>query len=348
VLRRARLVGFPNGASTEDHPVTVSPSRVLASLLLGFVTACVGADSSKTASGLTDPSAIDLGHTKDSAITKTSVSTPPAAVTPAVSSNSTGAGLTGLGVASDDFTKYASTADLLNNITSNAGGSGSTVTALYHDGVDARLVELDKTVLYNGHPTMKYKQPGGVADTPKLGVYFSARRHIWYRFKVRFSPGFSTTGTLTNSSNAYKLIAWGWGGPDGSGRIEITNTTQYQLYENVQSGPSLIGGGKYLMAGNITTEWTGGGWYDYIVEVDHTQPTGIIRLWRAKDGQTPVYQGQMQETMNNGSMMPPLTNISVGLNFNQIRAPGQTQAVWWGQWEVIDGTQHPNPYGVSQ
>ncbi len=274
--------------------------------------------------------------------------TPPPAATPSTPSNFSGPGLTGLAITSDDFTKYSSTADLLNNITANAGGTGNWKTSLYSDGQNGNLVELDNTVRYNGHATMKYNQPGGVMSTPTLHAYFSGVNHIWYRVKVRFSPGFTTTGVLTNSANAYKLISWGWNGVDGSGRIEITNTSEYELYENVQTGPSLIGGGAYLQAGRITTEWSDGGWYDYIVEVDHTQPTAVIRLWRSKDGQTPVYQGQVLERMNDGSSMPAITNVAVGLNFNQVRAPGQNQAVWWGQWEVVDGNQHANPFGVSR
>jgi hypothetical protein len=31
-----------------------------------------------------------------------------------------------------------------------------------------------------------------------------------------------------------------------------------------------------------------------------------------------------------------------------VRAPNQTQALWWGEWEVVDGTQHPNPFGVAR
>ena len=53
---------------------------------------------------------------------------------------------------------------------------------------------------------------------------------MWFRAKVRFSHGFTTTGTLTNSSNAYKLFGWNYADSYGSGRLEITNTTQYQLY----------------------------------------------------------------------------------------------------------------------
>lgn len=278
------------------------------------------------------------------------LATPPVAMT----SNSTGPGLSGLALTSDDFSRYTSTADLLNNISTNSGGTGGS-QSLYGDGANGNLIELDKTVLYNGHPTMKYNQPGGVADTPNLHVMFSPQAHIWYRVKVRFSPGFTTTGTLTNSANAYKLLSWGWlGGYEGSGRLEITNTTQYQLYEGAKPAQgsttpaSSYSNTNWVIGGNITTEWTDGGWYDYIIEVDHSQPVGMIRLWRAKDGQPPIFRGEASEQMQDGTLMPAVSTVSIGLNFNQIRRPDQNQALWWGQWEVVDGTQHPNPFGVSR
>jgi len=255
---------------------------------------------------------------------------------------------------SDDFSSYSSTADLLNRVTANSGGTASDATALYREeGYAINLVSLDRTVLYNGHPTMKYTQPGGVATSPVMRVSFPSRAHIWYRVKVRFSPGFTTTGTL-NAANAYKLLSWGWlGGYEGSGRLEITNTTQYELYEGAKPAQgsttpaSSYSNTNWVMDGNITTEWTDGGWYDYIIEVDHSQPVGMIRLWRSKDGQTPVFRGQAPEQMQDGTLMPAVSTVTVGLNFNQIRLPNQNQAVWWGQWEVVDGTQHPNPFGVS-
>jgi hypothetical protein len=263
---------------------------------------------------------------------------------------STGPGLSGLAIVSDDFTRYSSTADLLHNITVTAGGTAAVHAGLYDGGVNAQLVQLDSTVRYNDHPTLKFNQPGGTASTPQLRVFFPSTTHIWYRVKVRFSPGFTTAGTLTNSSDAYKLLSWGWSTLWGSGRIEITNTSEYELYENVQVPPTsgLIGGGTYLHAGHISTEWSDGGWYDYIVEVDHSQPAAVIRLWRSKDGQIPVYKGEKSETMKDGSMMPPLSTITVGLNFNQVRLAGKDQALWWGEWEVVDGNQHANPFGVTR
>jgi len=273
---------------------------------------------------------------------------PPPTSIPSPSVNSAGPGLSGLAVISDDFTGYPTTADLMAKISSLHGGTADWRTAFYSDGYGSD-VSIDPSVKYNDHSTMKYTQPGGSGGSPWLAVAFPAPlAHIWYRVKVRFSPGFTTTGTLVNSANAYKMLSWGWSGHDGSGRLEISNTNQYELYENVQSGPSLVGGGNYLQAGNISTEWTDGGWYDYIIEVDHSQSVGVIRLWRSKAGQVPAYIGQTQEKMNDGSPMPQLTGISVGLNFNQVRAPNQNQAIWWGEWEVVDGTQHLNPFGVSR
>lgn len=262
-----------------------------------------------------------------------------------------GAGLSGLAVVSDDFAEYADTAALMKRITvNNPGGTGPAQGSFYGDGSNASLASIDASVKYNGHATLKLSQPGGVFNTPVLAVGLpSLLTHIWYRAKIRFSPGWTTTGTLANSANAYKMLSWGWSGSgfDGSGRLEISNTNQYQLYENVQTSAGLVGGGGYMTAGNISTEWTDGGWYDYVIEVDHSINPGVIRLWRGKDGVTPVYQGQATERMNNGSPMPALTGISVGLNFNQVRAPNQNQAIWWGQWEVIDGTQHVNPFNLA-
>jgi hypothetical protein len=329
------LVGFPNGVSLQGLIVNLRATAALAAILLAPY-ACAGVDSS------TGPDSAGLTSQTPNRNNSSGI--------PGAPSSASGTGISGVAIISDDFATYPNTAGLMARVSSLHGGTGDWQTAFYSDGYGSN-VSIDPTVRYNGHATMKYSQLGGSAGSPWLGVRLPAPlKHIWYRARVRFSPGFTTTGTLVNSANAYKLISWGWSGAglNGSGRLEITNTNEYELYENVQVGPSLLGGGSYLKAGNISTEWTDGGWYDYIVEVDHSQPTGAIRLWRSRDGQSPVYQGQATEKMNDGSSMPALTDISVGLNFNQVRAPNQNQAVWWGQWEVVDGTQHPNPFGLSR
>lgn len=256
-------------------------------------------------------------------------------------------------MAYDDFTRYSSTADLAANISVNVGGTGNWRTAFYGDGYHAQLAELDRGTLYNGHPTLKYNQLGGFDNGPALWSSFPNGKTLstmWFRAKIRFSPGYTTTGTLTNFSNAYKLLGWGFAGTDGSGRLEITNTTEYEIY---------FGGGKpgstiqvhtdhYGAGTHVDQEWTDGGWYDYIIEYMITSPTTAkARVWMAKDGQTPVLRETALGSADAGYTVPRVYSAELGLNFNQVRAANQNQAVWWGQWEVVDGDQYPDPFHVS-
>ena len=326
-----------------------------------------GSGSTTTGSGSTGSSSTGTGSTGSTGSTSsgsgststgsgsgssTGTSNPPSsgsASSGSGSSASLGSGLSGKAFLYDDFSGYANTQALLAKISTNVGGTASPSTALYNDGGNASLASIDNTVTYNDHPTMKYTQPGGVSTTPELWVDFSAHKHIWFRTKIRFSQGFTTTGTLSNSANAYKLLGFAFDTYDGSGRLEITNTNQYELYWNAQSktNGSLVGGGVFGQAGNVTTEWSSGGWYDYILDIDFTQSPGVARVWMAPDGQTPVLKATSSGTMQSGLPLPSLTGIMLGMNFNQVRASTQSQAVWWGQWEVVDGTQNPNPFGVN-
>lgn len=249
---------------------------------------------------------------------------------------------------SDTFVNYPTTADLQGAIATLAGGTG-TGPVIYQSGALASLISLDPSVSYNGHPTMKFSMPGGQKNCPSLWANLpSAQDIIWFRTKIRFSPGFTTTGT-TSGGNAFKLLAWGHDTYDGSGRLEIANTTQYQLYWNIQAKNTgtLVGGGQYAIDGNITSEWTDGGWYDYIIKVDRSKGTvASIAVWMAKDGSAPVSKASTTEAMLNGSAMPHVVSVGFAIEFNQVRAANQTQAIWIGQWEVVSGSTYPDPYGL--
>lgn len=43
--------------------------------------------------------------------------------------------------------------------------------------------------------------------------------------------------------------------------------------------------------------------------------------------------------------VPPVNRILLGMNINQTVA--RTQALWIGQWDVVDGTRSLNPFGVQ-
>lgn len=249
---------------------------------------------------------------------------------------------------SDTFTQYQTTAALQAAISTTAGGTG-TGTILYQNGWLASLASIDSTVLYNGHQTLKLSMPGGKKDCPALWANLpSAQDIIWFRAKVRFSPGFTTTGTISGG-NAFKLLAWGHDTYDGSGRLEIANTTQYQLYWNIQAKNTgtLIGGGQYAIGGHITSEWSDGGWYDYIIKVDRSKGTlASIAAWMAKDGAPPSSVMSTTEAMLNGSQLPHIVSVGFAIEFNQVRAANQSQALWIGHWEVVSGSQYPNPYNL--
>lgn len=249
---------------------------------------------------------------------------------------------------SDTFTSYKSTAALQAAISTTAGGTG-TGAVMYQNGWLASLASIDPSVLYAGHQTVKLSMPGGKKDCPALWANLpSAQDILWFRTKIRFSPGFTTTGTLSGG-NAFKLLAWGHDTYDGSGRLEIANTNQYQLYWNIQAKNTgtLVGGGTYAIDGNITTEWTDGGWYDYIIKVDRSKGTSAqIAVWMAKDGSSPVLKASTSETMANGSALPHIVSVGFAIEFNQVRTANQTQALWIGYWEAVNGTQYPNPYGL--
>ena len=163
-----------------------------------------------------------------SGVSKITVSTPPGAVSSPISS---------LALLSDDFKSYSSTTSFLANVSSNIGGTGNYLTSLYNDGVSAKLAQIDPTVSTTDTRRSSTRSLVGCRPARRSGSTSPNGKvltKMWFRAKIRFSPGFSTTGVLVppapNSANAYKLLGWGWNTYDGSGRLEITNTNQYDFY----------------------------------------------------------------------------------------------------------------------
>lgn len=309
-----------------------------------------GSSTSSTGTATTTTTTTTTPSAPTSTPTPAAPSTPSAPTTPVAPA--TGPGLSGKALLADDFSEYSTTAALLNQISVNVGGTGGAQSALYHDGKNGQLASIDPSVQYNGHPTMKYTQPGGTGATPELWVSLPHTvSTMWLRAKIRFSPGFTTAGTLTNSANAYKLFGWNLAGVDGSGRLEITNTSQYDLYWSANVKNTATAAVPNTDPGNgpsVSSEWTDGNWYDYIIEYSVTSSTtGVARVWVARDGQTPQLVMTRNRTANPGYTMPSVDGICLGLNFNQVRTANQNQALWYGQWEVVDGSAHPDPFGVN-
>ena len=226
----------------------------------------------------------------------------------------------------DVFTQYANTEALLANVGPDQ---------LYCEAIAPQRIAIDPGVTYNGHRTVRVDQPAGSSGIARLTTCFTSQ-HFWFRIKLRFSPGWTTAGSIGSSANSFKMFGWGWREGDGRGDLEITNTTQYQLHFDPQfAGAPFIS----VNAGSVTTEWTDGAWYDYIIHYQVTNGGSTTRFWFARDGEPPVLRATA-----NGTVAATASSIGFPFFFNQtLRA---SQSLWIGQWEVVDGTQFPNPFGL--
>lgn len=313
-------------------------------------TAAATPPATKVETAASEPATASAAPAATTPATTTPTTTAPTTTPPAPAATTPNPGQASLqsAVTYDDFTRYHSTADLQNAISTNIGGTGSPASALYTDGHNPQLASLDQSVTYNGHATVRYDQPAGSGNTPELWVNFKngvTLRNFWYRVTVRYSPGWTTKGTLTNSANSYKLFDWGWaGGMNGRGGIVLTNTTQYQAYFYLLNGGSTITAPNDTPFGNVQGEWTDGQWYTYVLNYQQSTPTtATLRVWMAPTGQTP----KLVATVNGNSLSstwPAVNRIEVGENFNQIRV--NAQSIWIGEWSVFDGSQYSNPYNV--
>lgn len=302
----------------------------------------------------TDPRAIaspvlEAPATGDTAATETlpPATAPAASPVPVVKPQSR-KWLSGEQLVGDDYTSYESTADLRANIGNNLGGTGDPSHALYNDGAGAQFVFLDPDVTYKGHATVRYSQPGGNTATPELWVNFpngKTVRKFWFRAKLRWSDGYTTQGTSAGGQG-YKIFGWGWQGADSRGSLELSDGSEGNVYLTWNVVTNGAGHADDLMGGRINDEWRGQGWYDYIICYEQLDATHVRqRFWLAADGQAPQLRIDQRGTMQSGTV-PAVNRIMLGMNFNSKRRPNQNQAIWYGQWELIDGTAHPNPFGL--
>jgi hypothetical protein len=223
---------------------------------------------------------------------------------------------------------------------------------MYNDGPNAGLAVLDSTVTYNGHPTVKYNQLGGTAAGPELWSTFPNGKtltNMWFRAVIRFSPGFTTYGPVPTPSYAYKLLGWGWAGGDGRGGIGFTNTNQYTFTWAVLSTQGVnLGSTEPTGFRSVTSEWSDGAWYDYIIHFEQTSTTTTrTTFYLGRNTDAPVLVYVMDGTIDPGNTVPPVARIMLGLNFNSPRTVSQDQALWYGEWEVVDGSQYSNPFNLN-
>ncbi|HET7585740.1 MAG TPA: Ig-like domain-containing protein [Gemmatimonadaceae bacterium] len=235
----------------------------------------------------------------------------------------------------DRFANYAGDAELL---------------SAYLIAHNPELLHLDRSVQWNGHATMRYDQPGGSSATPQVHRSLPhAVRDLWFRGSYRFSPGWSTKGSRppSETAEAYKWFAIGWsGGASLRQDIVFTNTDDIEVGAALAQDGKTLFASKAQMSSDASFMWNGG-WYTLVVHAVAQGSTATMEAWLLDANGTVVKHQSVRATTSDGRTVPAMDRIMLGMNFNDTRYPDQTQSLWLGQWEVVDGAQHPNPFGVQ-
>lgn len=190
---------------------------------------------------------------------------------------------------------------------------------------------------------------------PMMSRSFAPLDRAWYRWRMKFSPGFTTTGPHPPTyANSYKIAFWLWEGYDGRGELEFSNTDEYMPFWNVKDpqGPYLEYRKRHLTSaqefGRVSTEWQDGEWYEFVILYEKTGPTAARNHWwrrRLTSGGRVAPGGWTYVGVElTGSPTPRMRGIVLGGNRN--RTAATTMYVHWGPWEVVDATRHPNPWDM--
>jgi hypothetical protein len=76
----------------------------------------------------------------------------------------------------------------------------------------------------------------------------------------------------------------------------------------------------------------------------------LVTYYEAAAGQKPVPPNKSYidvPSVDATDPHPLAGTVTLALNMNQRRKPGQDLAIWYGFWEAVDGLRHPDPFGVG-
>jgi hypothetical protein len=254
-------------------------------------------------------------------------------------------------IVNDNFTNYSDTADFFSKA---VGGAGK----LYRPGRDQTptYMYIDNTTLYNNHHTLRYHMPGNESAVAQNAVYFAPRSNMWVRTVVRYGPNWTTVGTGLGSNgqpsaSSYKFFGGGWHNYYSRISMEYSNGASI----GIEIGATNKTSGAWVMPWNWTTlqgfdaaaAWNNGVWYQYIFYLENTSATSMqYRVWIAPVDQTPQLKATVTSHVPPGTPVPLITSINLGMNYNQLRLPGQDIFLNYGEWEVVNPDVYADPYGL--
>ena len=196
----------------------------------------------------------------------------------------------------------------------------------------------------------------GPGSSPRIRRTFQPLDKMWYRWRVKFVPGWTTVGVSPSpSDNSYKIAFWTWHNFGGRAGIDYANTSGYLLEWGVRDNAGTqmrytesVLSGSAPDFGRVNTEWTDNQWYEFVVYYEKTGATSARQYyWRRKLTENNVVVNNswlfygLSET---GNTTPQAAAIELGINKN--RNNTSDMYLMWGPWEVVDGSRYPNPWNM--
>ena len=179
---------------------------------------------------------------------------------------------------------------------------------------------------------------------------------FWFRWRMRYSPGWTTVGpNPAGYANSYKVAFWLWDGYEGRGQVEISNTDEYVLGFGVNQNGTYLNYTETTLPGSrsfgrVTTEWSDGEWWEFVVHYHKTGATTARQQWwrrrLTRGGATSPGAWTYIGVDASGAPTPRVRGITLGANKN--KSNPSTMYIYWGPWEVVDGSRYPNPFGMAE
>ena len=199
-----------------------------------------------------------------------------------------------------------------------------------------------------------FQQSTDIGWAPSIDEGFAPLDKMWYRYRMKYQPGWTTAGPLPSGhANAYKVAFWLWDGYSGRGQIELSNTDEYILGFGVNNNGSYLQYTERTLPGSttfgrVTTEWTDNEWWEFVVYYEKTGATSARQHWwkrRLTNGGAIASNAWTYVGMEfTGATTPRVRGITLGANKNKSNA--STMYLYWGPYEVVNGAQYPNPWNM--
>lgn len=253
----------------------------------------------------------------------------------------------------------------LNKGTTGAFGYPSTPNISLSDTRQAVLEHNDPTFgtvvkIYqlDGNPA-SYLLPG--ATVPGYGTVQSTWvwpgiDKAWYRFTLKFQPGFTLLGPPGTGNPSWKVFF------SNDRHIVLHSETGYVPHVEIYGGTwNYLPGSTHLSGSSwavVTTEYTSGQWWEFIIYAERLSASHYRgRRWMREMTVNDVIVNHPAlaiwertigwESVNASVPAGDNKKLKLGINKNLVMLPGQRQHFFWGPWEVIDGSVLPDPYLIE-